>query len=59
MLHAGARGVLVKGRLGHDLPELAVRCCAGEVVLATPAASEGLKLFMRGAPVSEVAGSSV
>jgi DNA-binding NarL/FixJ family response regulator len=59
MLHAGARGVLIKGRIGHDLPDLAVRCCAGEVVLGTPAASEGLKLFMRSAAVSDVASSSV
>jgi DNA-binding NarL/FixJ family response regulator len=59
MLHAGVRGVLVKGRIGQDLPNLAVRCCAGEVVLATPAASEGLKLFMRSGAVYENTGSSV
>ena len=45
MLEAGARGVLVKGRLGRDLPDLVARCCAGEVVLSTPAASAGLAIF--------------
>lgn len=45
MLDAGARGVLVKGRLGRNLPDLVARCCAGEVVLATPAASAGLEIL--------------
>ena len=44
MLVAGARGVLVKGRLA-DLAELTARCHAGEVVLATPAAAEGLRVY--------------
>lgn len=47
MLHAGARGVLAKGRIGRDLPDLVERCVAGEVIIATPAASEGLRLFAR------------
>ena len=45
MLDAGARGVLVKGRIGRNLPDLVARCCAGEIVLATPAASAGLQIF--------------
>jgi DNA-binding NarL/FixJ family response regulator len=44
MLLAGARGVLVKGRLG-DLADMIARCHAGEVVLAAPAAAEGLRVY--------------
>ena len=44
MLRAGAKGVLAKGRLGN-LGDLVERCHAGEVVLATPSAAAGLKLF--------------
>lgn len=45
MLQAGARGVFAKGGIGKDLPELVVRCVAGEVVLATAVARDGLRLF--------------
>lgn len=45
MLQAGARGVFVKGRLGHSFADLVVRCSIGEVILATPSASEGLRVF--------------
>jgi CheY-like chemotaxis protein len=41
---AGANGVLAKGRLG-DLGDLVARCHTGEVILATPAASAGLRMF--------------
>lgn len=44
MLVAGAHGVLVKGRLG-DFADLVARCHAGEIVLATPAAAEGLRVY--------------
>jgi DNA-binding NarL/FixJ family response regulator len=44
MLTAGANGVLAKGRLG-DLGDLVARCHTGEVILATPAASAGLRMF--------------
>lgn len=44
MLSAGAHGVLAKGRLGN-LGDLVARCCAGEVVLATPAAAAGLRIY--------------
>ncbi len=36
MLRAGARGFLLKGRMGSDLAELLVRCVRGELVLAVP-----------------------
>lgn len=52
MLHAGARGVLAKGRIGRDLPDLVERCVAGEVIIATPAAGEGLRLFAQQAAES-------
>lgn len=45
MLQAGARGVFVKGRLGRSFADLVVRCSVGEVILATPSAAEGLRVF--------------
>ncbi|CAN5617229.1 hypothetical protein BH10ACT8_BH10ACT8_29070 [soil metagenome] len=45
MLRVGARGMFVKGRLGDSLPDLVARCRAGEVLLATPAAAEGLRMY--------------
>jgi DNA-binding NarL/FixJ family response regulator len=33
LLVAGVRGVLLKGRLGHSLPDVLDRCCGGEVVV--------------------------
>jgi len=45
MLRAGARGVFVKGRLGRSFADMVVRCSGGEVILATPSASEGLRMF--------------
>lgn len=45
LLQAGARGIFVKGQLGSDLGELIARCCAGQVLLATPAGAQGLRLF--------------
>jgi DNA-binding NarL/FixJ family response regulator len=35
LVRAGVRGVLLKGRIGRDLPDLVLRCCAGEVVVVT------------------------
>lgn len=46
MLQAGAAGVLAKGRIGRSLPDLVRRCAEGEVVLATPAAPDGLRLLV-------------
>lgn len=46
MLQAGAVGVLAKGRAGRSLPDLVRRCAEGEVVLATPAAPDGLRLLV-------------
>lgn len=45
ILQAGARGVFVKGRLGRSFADMVVRCSSGEVILATPSASEGLRMF--------------
>jgi DNA-binding NarL/FixJ family response regulator len=42
MLRAGVVGYLVKGRVGSDLPDVLVRCAAGEVVLAVGTAAEAL-----------------
>lgn len=46
LLHGGARGVCVKGRLGASVAALLARCTSGEIVLATPAASDGLRLYV-------------
>lgn len=46
MLRAGARGFLGKGRLGTSLPDLVARCAYGEVVIASPTASEALRQLM-------------
>ncbi len=43
MLRAGALGYLVKGRVGHDLPDLLARCARGDVVLAVPGAAEAMR----------------
>lgn len=43
MLRAGALGYLVKGRVGHDLPDLLVRCAHGDVVLSVPGAAEAMR----------------
>ena len=43
MLRAGALGYLVKGRIGHDLPDVLVRCARGDVVLAVPGAAEAMR----------------
>jgi DNA-binding NarL/FixJ family response regulator len=40
MVQAGARGYLVKGRIGSSLPDLLTRIAGGEVVLAVPGAAE-------------------
>lgn len=48
MLRAGARGYLVKGRLGSSLPDLVARCAYGEVVLAAPTGAEALRQLMSG-----------
>ena len=50
MLRAGASGYLVKGEVGDDLPDLLVRCAAGEVVLAVPGATEALHRLVVGCP---------
>ncbi|WP_170169872.1 response regulator [Nocardioides aurantiacus] len=42
LLREGVVGFLVKGEPAHDLPDLLVRCAAGQVVLATPAAATAL-----------------
>ncbi|MGN6609728.1 MAG: response regulator [Jatrophihabitans sp.] len=44
MLAAGANGVLAKGRL-NNLGDLVERCHGGEIVLATPSAAAGLRIF--------------
>lgn len=49
LLAAGVRGIAVKGRIGAGLPDLIERCCGGEVLLATPSATDGLMLFASGA----------
>lgn len=46
LLRAGVRGVLVKGRLGRSITDVVARCCAGEVILATPVAAEALKILL-------------
>jgi len=48
VLHAGARGYLVKGRIGGSLPDLVARCAQGEVVLATPTGAEVLRQLITG-----------
>ena len=48
MLRAGARGFLVKGRLGSSLPDLVARCAYGEVVLASPTGAEVLRQLVSG-----------
>lgn len=35
LLGLGVRGVLLKGRVGRDLPEIVLRCRGGEVVVVT------------------------
>lgn len=45
MLRAGARGVIAKGDVGGALTDLVERCVRGEVILATPSAAEGLRLY--------------
>jgi DNA-binding NarL/FixJ family response regulator len=46
MVRVGARGVLLKGRAGRALPDLVERCSNGQVILATPAAAEGIRLLL-------------
>lgn len=48
MLRAGARGAIAKGDVGAALPDLVERCVRGEVILATPSAAEGLRLYAGG-----------
>ncbi len=48
VLRAGARGYLVKGRIGGSLPDFVARCAAGEVVLATPTGAEVLRQLIAG-----------
>lgn len=43
MLRAGALGYLLKGRGGHDLPDLIARCAAGDVILSVPGATEAMR----------------
>jgi DNA-binding NarL/FixJ family response regulator len=47
LLHAGVRGVFIKGELAGHLPDLLVRCGKGEVLLSTTAAARGLALYSR------------
>lgn len=48
LLEAGVVGVIEKGRAGADLTGLLVRCHAGDVVLATSAASAAVRLLTTG-----------
>ncbi len=52
LLEAGVVGVVQKGRAGADLTDLLVRCRAGEVILATPAASAAVRLLFSRARAS-------
>lgn len=48
MLRAGARGYLLKGRIGASLPDLVARCAHGEVMLAVPTAALAMRRLMSG-----------
>jgi DNA-binding NarL/FixJ family response regulator len=56
MLAAGASGVLAKGRL-DNLGDLVERCHLGEIMLATPAAAAGLRIFVDNARSGPMVGS--
>lgn len=43
LLHAGVRGIFLKGRLGLELADMLERCCSGQVLLTTPTAWDGLR----------------
>ena len=47
MVRAGAVGYLTKGHVGDALPDLLARCAAGEVVLASPEATGGVRALLR------------
>jgi PAS domain S-box-containing protein len=47
MVRAGAVGYLTKGHVGDALPDLLARCASGEVVLASPEATGGVRALLR------------
>lgn len=53
MVAAGATGFLPKGRIGALLPDVVVRCAAGQVVLAVDNAADVLRQLIGATTVSD------
>jgi DNA-binding NarL/FixJ family response regulator len=48
LVGAGVRGIFSKGHLGDSLGDLIANCVAGQVLLLTSSAAEGIRLHGRG-----------
>lgn len=48
LIGAGVRGIFAKGHLGGSLGDLIANCVAGQVLLLTASAAEGIRLHGRG-----------
>lgn len=48
LVAAGVRGIFAKGQLGDSLGDLIANCVAGQVLLLTSSAAEGIRLHGRG-----------